>query len=224
MLPFSQYEVPVAYAMISMARRISEVHYEPFQEYMSYWTAFNNIYTTIADFNGLRPTFEIVDGVKRTRSQWGYTFPTVRPVSEVAQIQAAIKQIPSEVSHQLIVSENTKFFVYRKLRGLFTDVDSIGQKMNGVLNITRTISKEFPVWSPIDTQIYEDYVAGNRLPKSLEVLTEQIVFLLYTVRNNLFHGGKRVDDARDRSVVEHALPLLKLLVETFIDLEHVSRT
>jgi len=46
-------------------------------------------------------------------------------------------------------------------------------------------------------------------------LTRQIVDLLYTIRKNIMHGGKRFDDANDNTVVENALPMLELIVMSF---------
>ena len=48
-----------------------------------------------------------------------------------------------------------------------------------------------------------------------DVLARQILDVLYTVRNNTFHGGKRADDATDREVLEMSLPLLVMIVESF---------
>lgn len=31
-----------------------------------------------------------------------------------------------------------------------------------------------------------------------------------------FHGGKRADDANDREVLQKALPVLKMIVESFV--------
>ncbi len=52
--------------------------------------------------------------------------------------------------------------------------------------------------------------------KVRDALAKQVLDLLYTVRNNAFHGGKRADDANDREVVERALPLLALVVDAFL--------
>jgi hypothetical protein len=48
-----------------------------------------------------------------------------------------------------------------------------------------------------------------------DFLARQIVDLLYTIRMNFMHGGKRFDDANDITVVQHALPMLELIVTSF---------
>jgi hypothetical protein len=83
-----------------------------------------------------------------------------------------------------------------------------------VLNVTRTVNPQSPVWSPIDKQAYGRYIAGDH--SDIKLLAEQIVFMLYTVRNNLVHGSKNPGEENDLAVVENALPLLELLVGAFI--------
>jgi hypothetical protein len=48
------------------------------------------------------------------------------------------------------------------------------------------------------------------------ILAEQIVFMLYTVRNNLVHGSKNPGEENELTVVQNALPLLELVVRAFI--------
>jgi hypothetical protein len=55
---------------------------------------------------------------------------------------------------------------------------------------------------------------GSREPEVRDALAKQILDVLYTVRNNAFHGGKRGDDANDHQVAEQALLLLTLVVES----------
>lgn len=85
-----------------------------------------------------------------------------------------------------------------------------------MLNVGYTTSIRDPVWSPIDTQAYERYQSNPDDNKVREQLAEQILDLIYTVRNNTFHGSKSVDDATDREVVERAFPLLKEIVDSFL--------
>lgn len=92
----------------------------------------------------------------------------------------------------------------------------MGQRLNGVINVGHTVGASYPVWSPIDTGQYEWYMQGNRDVDIRDALAKQILDLLYTVRNNAFHGGKRADDASDHEVVERALPLLASVVEAFL--------
>ncbi len=92
----------------------------------------------------------------------------------------------------------------------------MGQRLNGVINVGYTVNTDYPVWSPIDTGQYEAYMQGYRVVEVSNALAMQILDLLYTVRNNAFHGGKRADDANDHEVVERALPLLVSIVEAFL--------
>ena len=46
--------------------------------------------------------------------------------------------------------------------------------------------------------------------------------MIYTVRNNTFHGGKRADDANDTQVLTEALPLLAMIVKSFLGIEQAA--
>ena len=85
--------------------------------------------------------------------------------------------------------------------------DADGQGLNGVLNVWYTTDAQHPVWTPIDTVEFEKYQEGGEMPARREALARQILDVLYTVRNNAFHGGKRADDANDIQVMKEALPL-----------------
>jgi hypothetical protein len=130
----------------------------------------------------------------------------------------AFQEFSEDFIHRLIEHPSVRYFVYRtpSWQGQRLEHDAAGQRLNGVLNIGYTVSADHPVWSPIDTQLYERYMAGSQGAQERNLLAKQILDLLYTVRNNTFHGGKRADDANDREVVEKALPLLAMIVNSFL--------
>jgi len=118
----------------------------------------------------------------------------------------------------MIEHPSTHFFANRipQWRGRRIEEDATGQRLNGVLNVGHTSNPEYPVWSPIDVQALQDYQCGTRDPERYDALARQILNVLYTVRNNAFHGGKRTDDANDREVLDNALPLLAMIVTAFV--------
>lgn len=217
---FEPYELPVAYSMIAAAKRLkpSRNGYHPFQKYFYYWTAFNNIYTTIA-YSGNRSTTlkKRPDGSIATNTNGSVQIPKVQTVSEQEQIGLAFAEFDSDLRHRLVTHVNVGFFVKRtpSWHGTKIATDASGQRLNGVLNVNYTVEKDYPVWSPIDIQLYTDYLANPKNHKAGDFLAKQIVDLLYTVRCNLLHGGKRFDDANDVTVVENALPLLAMIVSAF---------
>lgn len=219
---FRPYEMPVAASMIRLARSATSMdHWHPFQEYMCYWTAFNNVYTTVTYNLGHKAELKRKpDGSIGTRMEDGLRKVIIRkPPDEKSQIRYAINEFNDHIRHSLITLENTKFFVYREPKWQDSAIqhDILGQRLNGVINVNYTTNRDYPVWANIDTQKYEQYIAGNNTSKTLQItLTEQVVLVLYTVRNNLYHGGKRSDDADDVEVVEKALPLLQMIVDYFI--------
>ena len=214
-----QHEVPVAFSMVRLAHPESRKKPLPFESYMCYWTAFNNIYTTLADRKGNAVEFRKSNGSMRRDANGSVNIPKMKPTrGDKKEIEQVFDAFDENLKESLITHPNTDFFVHRIPRWKYHEIefDANQQRVNGVINIRYTISEQHPVWSPIDIHAYERY-KGNKLGKGdTDLLANQILLMLYTIRNNLFHGGKRADDANARQVVEMALPLLKMIVEFFI--------
>lgn len=211
-------EFPVASSMVALA----DTAPDPLQQYMCYWIAFNNIYRLIAEevIPEMRSYETEPDGTVKLKQRAGETIwlPQMKHVKEWKQIREARLRFGSTLKHRLISHRSTKYFVNRVPRwhGQPIEHNIKGQKLNGVLNVGKTLSREYPVWSPIDEQLYTRYLEGDQSQQTVDTLVRQIVDLLYTVRNNLFHGGKSFDDAHDHEVLGNALPLLGMIVESFI--------
>jgi hypothetical protein len=215
---FTNAEVPVAYSMLGLAQKTSNQEPQPFHQYIFCWTAFNNVYATLAEYAGLSPRLrKEKDGAVTTHRECGVDMPDVSAPTERDQIDVACDAMSDDLKDRLVNHENTRFFVYRtpSWRGNQINKDSRGQKLNGVLNVGRTVSSEDPVWSPIDLETYESY-AFSQGHRQRDELSRQVVNVLYTVRNNVVHGGKRADDGNDREVLEKAIPLLTMIVESFL--------
>lgn len=209
---FDRNEVPVAYSMVRCAERQTE----PLSRFACFWMAFNNIYVVVADRNGLRPKYDRRNGELATERRAHVAVPKVKPPKERDQIQSVFAALTDDVKHSLIIHSSTAFFVRRTpcWRNTRIEHDATGQRLNGVLNVGFTIDKRYPVWSPVDPNEFERYASGDvQLRNSL---SNQILWMLYTIRNNLFHGGKLADDANDLEVVEKALPLLMMIVNSFL--------
>lgn len=215
--PFQPYEVPVAQSMLALIRRVSDERARPFQSYMCYWIAFNNVYTTLTAAEE-PPEVRHRNGKVQTITVAGHVMPRVKHAPERAQLERVLTYFPDDLKEALIHHESTRFFVERTpiWRGETIGEDSLGQRLNGVVNVGYTVSREHPVWSPIATAAWERYVRHGGTVEDGDELAHQILFLLYTVRNNTFHGGKRADDANDHQVLNHALPLLQMIVERLI--------
>jgi hypothetical protein len=94
----------------------------------------------------------------------------------------------------------------------------LGQRLNGVLNLRNTVDSNYPIWCPINIPAYQRYITGQPASNDEDLLARQILILIYTIRNNTFHGGKRADDANDIEVVGRATPLLITILNHFIRL------
>ncbi|MGB3701120.1 MAG: hypothetical protein WA997_07610 [Anaerolineales bacterium] len=217
---FQRYEIPIAYSMIAAAKRIRPRRdgRHPFEQYFLYWTAFNNIYSVIAQSKGCRNQLkENEDGSIVTIANGNVNIPEVEVVSEREQIGLAFQEFDHDLKHTLILHEGTKYFASRipYWQGTQIEYDAFGQRVNGVINVDYTSDSQYPVWSPIDFQYYEEYLENPENEENRTFLARQIVDLLFTVRKNFMHAGKKFDDANDIKVVENSLPMLELIVTSF---------
>ena len=213
-------EVPIAYSMIAAAKRVRPRRdgQHPYQEYFYLWTAFNNIYSVLSERDGTRTKLKRNDdGSVATYANGHMKIPEVVEVAERDQLQAAERAFDDELRHTLVLHESTQHFVNRipYWQGQKIEFDAIGQRLNGVINVSCTIDRQYPVWSPVDVLFYEEYL-DNPADETIRIfLVQQIIELLHTVRKNLMHSSKKFDDSNDISVVKHALPLLELILRYF---------
>jgi hypothetical protein len=219
-------EVPVAYSMVRMAAAISERLPDTMQRFMCYWAAFNNIYVTVSEQAGRRARLRRRnrDGSLRKRTAAQVRVPEVSTVSEREQIDLSFQQFSGDLRRRLVEHPSARFFVYRTplWRGRPITHNADGQRLNGVLNVGHTTDAQHPVWTPLDTVEFEAYHQSADTQVRIDALARQILNVLYTVRNNTFHGGKRADDANDMQVLREALLLLVMIVESFVHLERAA--
>lgn len=219
MIPMNLQAFPVAQGMIELSRR---PNLDDFNRYMCVWSAFNNIYQYLGDRDGLKSELQYDNLYPRPRQVDGYYLPNVKTQKEQTLILHAINKLSDDQKSNLLRLPQVGFFVRRTPQGaegvhlpgqdgLF---DSQGQRINGVLNRTRTVDPWYPYYAPIDLEKFEAFQAGDL--SDLQLLSEQLAMLLYTVRNNLMHGHKEVMSENDGEVVRNAYPLLEYLVSCFV--------
>jgi hypothetical protein len=211
------YEARVAYANVAFGTKCDN----PFARFTAYWTAFNNCYVTIFDLDGENKTsVERKNGVVQRITNGSVQIPkTLGVPRERDQLEHVFTHFDQALRTSLVGCPNTEYFSNRtpELGGHGPiQQDASGQVLNGVLSITRTVEADNPVWSPIDKPAYARFKAGSASEADVNLLSRQILFLLYSVRNNLLHGGKRFDDATDQKVVENALPLLEMILRSIV--------
>lgn len=220
MLRMNLRSFPIAYGMINISQ---ESNLNVFIRYMCLWSAFNNIYQILADKDNLGSEINRENPFKKRRPLEDYFLPNVKTLSEQTVILNAVQKISKYQQEELLHLPQVVFFVYRTPQGakgvscpdrpgLF---DRHGQRINGVLNRTRTVDSLHPYYAPIDMEKYEAFLEGDS--SHAELLTNQLALLLYTVRNNLMHGHKEVTSDNDGEVVRNAYPLLEYLVRCFVN-------
>lgn len=215
---FRAWQFPLAASMVRLVEQARRGDMEPLDQYVCYWVGFNNICVTIANEQGHRPELLASDGQLQLEQVGAFRMPRVRTSKAHERLEAVHKVFPPQLKEKLILHKSTRFFVNRlpRFQGHELTVDARGQRLNGVLSICRTVEADNPVWSPIDHALYHAYLKGERTSEGMDSLAKEILGLLDTIGTNLFHGGKRADDASDINVVEYALPLLKEIVNSFV--------
>ena len=212
------WQFQLASAMVRLVEQRRSGEMEPLEQYMCYWVGFSNICVTIANEQGCRPALVASGGRLQLEQVGGFSMPGVRLPEEREQLEAVSKVLSSQLKEKLILHRCTRFFVNRlpRFEGDELTVDSRGQRLNGVLDVGRTVDAANPVWCPIDQALYYAYLGGDRTGERSDKLAKEILTVLFTIGKNRFQGGKRADDASTRNVVEHALPLLKEVVNSFV--------
>lgn len=218
-LQFEDYEVPVASSMVPAADKLIATKAHQLHVFTCYWAGFNSIYATVAERAGRKPELRTkADGSVRMRTIGSVVIPEVNAVSEREQIDLAFDQFSDDLRSFLAGHDSTRFFAYRTPAwgGFLRATDAKGQKINGVISVGRTIDAANIVWSPIETKEFEAFVADPTRADLRDSLARQVLDVLYTVRNNTVHGGKRADDANDSEVLDKAVPLLAAIVKSFL--------
>lgn len=214
------YEVPVAYAMTELATQLRQRGPHPLEMFTLYWVAFNSIYATLAEQAGVSAKWRHnkKDGSPKFRVVSRMQMPDVGLATDQEQMARAFERFGASLRRRLVEHPSTRFFVDRtpKWGGQTIPTDARGQRLNGVMKVAHTLDAAHPVWAPIDASLFEEYQAGARDEKRRDALAWEIVELLYAVRNNTFHGSKNPHDGSDREVLEMAVPLIQLVVESLM--------
>lgn len=217
---FDRGDLPIADKMLDLVDKNYATH--PFQKFMCFWIAFNNIYITntytLGESDQLKKNNN-GEVIYRDDQFSRFKMPSILTRShEKDQIVQVTKETDVDFQRLLISDQHLLFFVNRHplFNGKEIKNDYLGQEVNGVINIKKTINSDYPFWSPIDKKLYNKFNNNSIQQEEIEVLVIQISLMLYTIRNNLFHGGKEPTDWNEIEVVENALPLLSKLVKYFI--------
>jgi hypothetical protein len=213
-------EVPVAYTMMELVESLPQPRVSPFDTFCCTWMAFNAIFNHLsAEPNApanCRPKLVVRNGVVQTTPIAGVNVPKVSGGSEKDQIRHAVGRLSDDFKDHVIARPAFRFFVNRNpiWQGQRLRQDGNGQPITGVLNVTHTVIAQRPVWTPIDANAFRRHRSGNFQDR--DALMKQGAIVLYAVRNNTFHGGKRPVDENARLVVSNALTLLGLIVRAFL--------
>ena len=224
-----------ALELIPGFQRWAENQADVFGAYLVTWITFNAIY--VAEYNRPYAVFKKKeDGSKIfvDRYKYGFAMVDVKKASERDMILCALRKLPRDIRQELIKlslpdNEETclEFFANRIpiWQGVNIEQDARGQSVNGVINVRETISTEYPHWIPVDSTAITIIMKQLKNGENIDVpdrLICQLGDILYTVRNNLFHGCKGLEDSNDRQVLNNSYKLLKFVVDFYLNWENRS--
>lgn len=204
-------DVPVAAAIADLA---ASLHGRPVAAFVCYWIAFANLCQVLARSNGVKAHFGLrQNGTLRMHKLGGLTMAEVYPPRWEQQMDSAFASLSEDLRHRLVSHPNVRFLVFRvpEIDGKPLRQDAHHQHPNGILDAGCTLDARYPVWSPIDLELYRHYVGGQQSPEVRDTLARQILSALWTLYRNLEGAGVDRAEAGD-VLVAQALPLLELVV------------
>ncbi|MBN1875161.1 MAG: hypothetical protein JXA33_13095 [Anaerolineae bacterium] len=210
----------VAYKMATLAR----TREDPAEAYLCTWAAFRAITTTLAVQDGVSPRFSLrPNGTLHTHKVGKFKLALITPYPEHTYLDHTFKHFSPKLQHQLITHDNTRFFVTRTPTWKGTPIarDAYRQQLNGVIDAELTVDTRYPTWTPIDIALYKQYTratAANKPPdpETQATLARQILNMLTAIQHNLYHNDTQPNDENSPDVLNKALPLLTLIVESFL--------
>ncbi|MBN1937240.1 MAG: hypothetical protein JW934_21450 [Anaerolineae bacterium] len=219
------FQSSIVQAMIHLAQGIEVGPEAEIQQFLCYWTAFEAICAALGQRAGLKPGFVLRrNGTMQTRKLGKLKIVEVDVPSQEAQIDAAFSHFSDDLKHRLILHPGAAFFAERTPTwgDRAIEVDGFGQRLNGVIDVGRTVDRRYPVWSPLQLVLYRQYVRQGGDDKTRDLLARQVIGILQAVRRNLVQDAVHPDAAQtdqenSAPVVHHALALLRLVVTEFID-------
>lgn len=186
------------------------------------WTAFMNLCKVLSRQDGLRSHFGLrQNGTLRVQQKDAFKMAEVFAPAESAQLDHAFAHFSQDLNQRLSLHENTRFFVHRTpvYAGKPVPRDAYRQRLNGVIDLERTLDPRYPTWCPINGKLYAAYLRTSQAGVSDEttpaILARQILDVLNTIYHNLLYGGE-ANGENSIQVLERAHPLLEMIVQSLL--------
>ncbi|MBN2005963.1 MAG: hypothetical protein JXA21_21575 [Anaerolineae bacterium] len=193
------------------------------QRFICCWTAFMNLCKVLSRRDGLRSHFGLrQNGTLCVQQKDAFKMAEVFAPAESAQLDHAFAHFSQDLNRRLILHENTRFFVRRTpmYAGKPVQRDAYRQRLNGVLDLERTLDPRYPAWCPINGKRYETYLRTSPADIIDEatsgILARQILDMLNAIYHNLLYGGE-TDGENSLQVLEKAIPLLEMIVQSLLE-------
>lgn len=134
-------------------------------------------------------------------------------VQEWTRIVCVARYLPVRVQQELLDSEEARYFATRAAYSIVTGEWDASEC--GVLDVHRTRNNSNPFYTLGFVDAWKQYRSGDADPSNA---VQHLARLLYTIRCNLVHGGKRYRQENNIKVVSQAIPLVEGIVTTLIDI------
>lgn len=121
--------------------------------------------------------------------------------SEFTKIKIIIRRLKEETIKEIINSDEANYF--------------------------RTIDPPIKFLS-IENQVFNTATQQRNLNRFINTrpkkALEELMFILNKVRNNLFHGDKRIEKSRDVEIVKNAYPIIRKIVQSNLNIDDYITT
>ena len=216
--------IATARMMISLVRQSADGETNLEQTFLCYWLAWQSICISLITKAGHHPTYQLrKNGTLITRRTGSLRVARVSEPGSDDLLSLALSEFDETLKDRLIRHKGTFFFAHRNptWQAKPLQKDGFGQQLNGVINVSHTLSPKYPVWSPVDLALYRPYMQKeailDRPNKTRKVLAGQILDLLHTIHHNLLLGTGKQEPENGDDVVKHGLALLSLIVNHFLN-------
>ena len=124
MIELTQYDVPIAISMRTLSTRSYHQTGDPLTAYVCLWSAFDNIYTTIADRKGAGPRLRLdKDGAPRGHPSAEALVWEVDAPREADKLRLILEEFPQALMNELVSHPSTRFFATRTPRWHGSEID-----------------------------------------------------------------------------------------------------
>lgn len=124
-----------------------------------------------------------------------------REGSEFRKIKSIINEFNSDTITDILSYDEVQYFC-----NLVSPIEFLNQKLE------------------IEDTSEAQNILNRNITRNPRLALEKLMYILNKVRNNLFHGDKRIENSRDVGIVKHAYPIVREIVKSHLGLDDNMET